>query len=97
MARLSCLSMIVMSLVLAAALAVGGLGLAVREGLANEVLLWFPPSGKYQLIVRIGPDAPPWGGRGTRAMAVNVWAHGRGTDWHIIRLLGIPLGSRSFE
>ena len=46
MAGLSCLPTVLASLVSAITLVVGGLGLAVRQGLANEVLFWFPLGGK---------------------------------------------------
>jgi hypothetical protein len=73
-------------------LACAGSALAVRQGAMREVLYWFPPGQRYQLIVRIGEDAPPWDLRGGRPMALNLWVHGRGTDWHIINLLRLPLG-----
>ena len=34
-------------------------GLAVRVGAVDEVLLWFPPDTRYQMIVRVGRDAMP--------------------------------------
>lgn len=95
MTKLTLVSVGVLTLLLALTLAVGGLGLAVREGMLTEQTLWLPPQSKYQLIVRIGPDTLPWaaGGNRTRATAINVWLHGRGTAWHLIKLLGIPLGT----
>ena len=97
MAKLTYLSVGVITSLLALVLVFGGLGLAVREGMADEVLVWFPQRGKYQLIVRVGPNAPPWGGRTGRDTAINIWAHGRGTDWHIFRVLNVPLGEGTDE
>lgn len=93
MAKLTVFSAVVLAVLLATVLAFGALGLAVREGLASEVLFWFPPSGKYQLIVRVGPDALPWQGRSGGSTTINVWVHGRGADWHVVRLLGVPFGT----
>jgi hypothetical protein len=81
-----------LTVVLTLLLACAGSALAVRQGAMREVLYWFPPGQRYQLIVRIGEDAPPWDRRGGRPMAFNLWVHGRGTDWHIVNLLRLPLG-----
>jgi hypothetical protein len=70
----------------------GTLGLAVRLGMVREQVLWFPPGTRYQLIVRIGNDAPPWSNPRDRPTAINLWVHGRGTDWHYVNLVHIPLG-----
>ncbi|HWQ12713.1 MAG TPA: hypothetical protein VNL77_07935 [Roseiflexaceae bacterium] len=81
-----------LTLVLSSLLGCAGAGLAVREGALAEVVYWFPPGQRYQMIVRIGEDAPPWDRRGGRPTAINLWVHGRGTDWHIVNLLRLPLG-----
>ena len=79
-------------LVLAVLLGCAGAGLAVREGAIAEQIYWFPPGQRYQIIVRIGEDALPWDQRGGRPTAISLWVHGRGTDWHIVNLLRLPLG-----
>jgi hypothetical protein len=81
-----------LTLVLTSLLGCAGAGLAVREGALAEVIYWFPPGQRYQMIVRIGEDAPPWDQRGGRPTAINLWVHGRGTDWHIVNVLRLPLG-----
>jgi hypothetical protein len=94
MVKLTFVSVAGVLLLLTLLLGCGVLGFAVREGLAQEVLVWLPPQGKYQLIVRVGPDALPWDRRANRPTAINVWAHGRGTDWHLFKVIGVPLGQR---
>lgn len=80
------------ALLLAVMLAFGALGLAVREGVLDELVVWLPPRGRYQFILRVGADAPPWDRRGGRPTAINLWAHGRNTAWHMATLVHIPLG-----
>jgi hypothetical protein len=70
----------------------GTLGLAVRTGVVGEQVLWFPPGTRYQVIVRIGNDAPPWSNQPNRPTAINLWVHGRGTDWHYVNIVRVPLG-----
>lgn len=86
-------SIVGLSLLLTVLLACGGLGLAVREGFTDEVLVQFPRGDQRQLIFRIGSDAPPWDRRQGRPTAINLWVHDNDTDWHIINLVSIPLGS----
>src|SRR5690349_2121941 len=62
----------------------GTLGLAVRSGVMHEQLIAFPPNSRYQLIMRVGNDALPWDTQSHRSTAINMWVHGRGTDWHIV-------------
>ncbi|MFO7170763.1 MAG: hypothetical protein DIU80_022265 [Chloroflexota bacterium] len=81
-----------LSLVMTLLLACAGSALAVREGAMREMIYWFPPGQRYQLIVRIGEDALPWDRRGGRPTAINLWVHGRGTEWHIVNLLRLPVG-----
>jgi hypothetical protein len=52
-----------------------------------------PRKDRYQLIICIGDDAVPWDRRSGRQTAINVWFHGRGTSWHIVNLVRIPMGS----
>jgi hypothetical protein len=93
MTRATVLALVALALVLILLLGCAGTGLAVREGAISEVVYWFPPGQRYQLIVRIGEDALPWDRRGGRPTAINLWVHGRGTDWHIVNLLRLPLGT----
>jgi hypothetical protein len=92
MPRATLLGVIGATLALTLLLGCAGLGLAVREGAVGEMLYWFPPGQRYQLIVRVGEDAMPWDRRGGRPTAINLWVHGRATDWHIVNLLRLPLG-----
>lgn len=92
MTRLTFISITGVTLLLALLMACGTLGLAVRAGIVREQLLWFPPDSRYQLIVRIGDDALPWDRQSSRSTAINVWVHGRGTRWHIVSVLRVPLG-----
>ena len=92
MSKLTYVSIVGVTLLLAALLGCGTLALAVRAGAVSEQLHWFPPGMRYQLIVRIGSDAPPWDRRGNRPQAINVWVHGRNTGWHIVSLLHVPIG-----
>lgn len=81
-----------LSLLLSVLLGCSALGLAVREGVVEEVLIWYPPGTRHQLILRVGEDALPWEFRRGRPTAINLWIHGRGTDWHIVNLVRVPLG-----
>lgn len=81
-----------LTLLLAVALGCSGLGLAVREGAMSEVLVRFPPGARYQMIIRVGGDSVPWDRSRGQPVAINVWAHGQNTDWHIVRLVHLPLG-----
>ncbi|MEN9937481.1 MAG: hypothetical protein RLZZ387_4060 [Chloroflexota bacterium] len=92
MSKMVVISLVALAFTLLMLLGCAGAGLAVREGAMSEVVYWFPPGQRYQLIVRIGEDAQPWDRRGGRPMAINMWVHGRGTDWHIVNLLRLPLG-----
>lgn len=94
MPKTTIVSMIGLALLLTVLLGCSTLGLAVREGLVQELLIRFPPDTRYQLILRIGSDAVPWDRSTGRPMAINLWAHGRGTDWHIVSLVHVPLGHK---
>lgn len=91
MTRLTVISIAGVTLLLALLLACGTLALAVRAGMVREQVLWFPPNSRYQVIVRVGSDALPWDRQSNRSTAINLWVHGRGTGWHIVRLLRVPL------
>ena len=95
MTRLTVISIAGVTLLLALLLACGTLALAVRAGMVREQVLWFPPNSRYQVIVRVGSDALPWDRQSNRSTAINLWVHGRGTGWHIVRLLRVPLGQPS--
>jgi hypothetical protein len=98
MTRVTYISIAGISLLLLLLLGCGALGLAVREGAVEEIgPIWFPPQNRYQLIIRIGDDAVPWDRRSGRQTAINVWVHGRGTSWHIVNLVRIPMGSSQQE
>lgn len=92
MSRLTFVSVLGVTLLLAFVLGCGTLALAVRAGMVREQLVWLPRSARYQVIVRVGSDAPPWDSRGNQPHAINVWVHGRGTAWHLVNLLRVPLG-----
>ena len=92
MTRLTVISIAGVTLLLALLLACGTLALAVRAGMVREQVLWFPPNSRYQVIVRVGSDALPWDRQSNHSTAINLWVHGRGTGWHIVRLLRVPLG-----
>jgi hypothetical protein len=73
-------------------------GLAVRAGVVDELLLWFPPDTRYQMIVRIGRDATPWSFYGRQPTALNVWVHDRRQErWHLVPLLHLQLGREPFR
>jgi hypothetical protein len=93
MSKLTFVSIVGVTLLLAAVLGCATLGLAVRTGMIREQLLRYPPNTRYQLVVRIGNDALPWDLRQDRPHAINLWVHGRGTSWHIVNLLRVPLGA----
>jgi hypothetical protein len=97
MTKMTYISITGVTLLLAFVLACGTLALAVRMGMIREQLLWFPPNSRYQVIVRVGNDALPWDRQSNRATAINLWVHGRGTDWHIVRVLRVPLGRPTDE
>lgn len=93
MAKITYVSIAGLALALALLLGCGGLGLAVREGAVGEALVRFPPETRFQVILRVGPDALPWDYRSQRPTAINLWVHDdERTSWHIVKLLGIPLG-----
>ena len=69
------------------------LGAGVRSGAIADQLYRLPPNWRYQLIIRIGSDGRHWGGDEWPRKALNVWVHGRNTDWHYLRVLHIPLGT----
>jgi hypothetical protein len=81
-------AMLLASLVLSCA----SVGMGVHAGIVPEVIIWMPPEGKYQAVLRVGSDDLPWR-RTSRRTAINLWFHGRGTDWHIVRLLHIPISA----
>ncbi len=91
MTKLTFVSIAGLTLLLAVLLGCGTLGLAVRSGVMREQLVWFPPNARYQVIVRIGSDDLPWASSSNRA-AINLWVHGRGTKWHIVNIVHVPLG-----
>jgi hypothetical protein len=86
--------LLIVAVIFAASLVLGcgTLAMGIHAGMVPEVLVWLPPRGKYQAVVRVGSDDLPWRGS-SRRTAINVWVHGRGTDWHIIRLLHIPISA----
>jgi hypothetical protein len=92
MSRLTVISIAGVTALLSVLLACGTLALAVRLGMVREQLHWFPPNSRYQVIVRVGSDALPWDRQSNQGTAINLWVHGRGTGWHIVRLLRVPLG-----
>lgn len=82
---------------LAIGLGCSALGAGVRGGQVGETLVRFPPGTRYQMIVRLGSDGRHWGGDISQRLAINIWLHGARTDWHVVRLLHIPLGERQEE
>ena len=92
MAKTTLVSVVGITLLLALALSVGTFSLAVRAGVIDEQIIWFPPNMRYQLVVRIGNDALPWDRRSGRITAINLWVHGRGTPWHIVNLVHLRVG-----
>jgi hypothetical protein len=92
MNKTTILSIAGLLLIAALLIGCGTLGLAVRSGVVREQLIWFPPDTRYQLIMRIGSDALPWDRQSTRPTAINLWVHGRGTAWHIVNVVHVPLG-----
>ena len=94
MTKLTIFSIAGVTLMLAFLLGCGTLGLAVRQGLVPEVLVRFPPNTRYQVILRIGNDTMPWNRGIGRETALNLWAHGQGTTWHIVNLVHVRLGER---
>jgi hypothetical protein len=86
------LSIVGLTLIAALLLGCGTLGLAVRTGVVREQMISFPPGSRYQLIVRVGSDALPWNTQARESTAINMWVHGRGTQWHIVNILHVPLG-----
>jgi hypothetical protein len=92
MNRITILSIAGLTLLAALLIGCGTLALAVRSGIVSEQLIWLPPNTQYQLIVRIGNDALPWDRQSDRPTAINLWVHGRGTQWHIVNVVHLPLG-----
>jgi hypothetical protein len=98
MTRTMVISLIGTGLALAMALSCVMVGIAVRSGVLNELLIWFPPDSRYQMIVRVGRDATPWSFYGRQPTALNVWLHDRRQEeWHIIPLVHVPLGREPFR
>ena len=81
-----------LTLLLALLLACSSVALAVRQGAIPEIMVRVPPNTRFQIILRIGEDSPPWRQGMARTTAINLWAHEQGTAWHIVTLLRIPLG-----
>ncbi len=75
-------------------LAFATLGLAVREERMDEIEVWLPPGTRYQIILRIGEDALPWSRSSSGETAINMWMHGRGTRWHVVKLVHVPFGEQ---
>ena len=94
MAKTTVVSVVGITLLLALLLGCGTFGLAVRAGVIDEQIIWFPPNMRYQLVVRIGSDTLPWDLRAGRTTAINMWVHGRGTGWHIVNLVHVSIGER---
>jgi hypothetical protein len=93
MSRTTLVSIAGVTLFLSLLLVCVGPGLAVRAQLLDEIIFWLPPEGRYQVIVRIGKDAPPWNQGGGFRTAINVWAHDRQrARWHLISLIRVPFG-----
>ena len=92
MHKTTILSIAGLTLIAALLLGCGTLGLAVRSGVVREQLISFPPGSRYQLIVRVGSDALPWDTQTRKSTAINMWVHGRGTQWHIVNILHVSLG-----
>jgi hypothetical protein len=92
MNKTTLLSIVGLSLIAIVLIGCGTLGLAVRAGVVREQLVWFPPNSRYQVIVRVGSDALPWDIQARQSAAINMWVHGRGTRWHIVNFLHVPLG-----
>ena len=86
-----------LTLLLALLLACSSVGLAVRQGAIPEVLVRVPPDTRFQIILRIGEDSPPWRRGMARTTAINLWAHEHGTAWHIVTLLRVSLGESEAE
>jgi len=92
MNKTTILSIAGLALIAALLIGCGTLGLAVRTGVMREQMVSFPPGSRYQVIVRVGSDALPWTTQARESTAINVWVHGRGTQWHIVNLLHVPVG-----
>jgi hypothetical protein len=92
MSKTTALSIAGLTLFAALLIGCGTLGLAVRSGVVREQLITFPPSSRYQVIVRVGSDALPWDNQSRRSTAINMWVHGRGTRWHIVNIVHVSLG-----
>ena len=97
MRRTTAVAIVGLMFVLAIGLGCSALGAGVRTGQLGETLVRFPPQSRYQLIVRIGSDGRHYGGDVSKRVAINIWAHGSRTEWHLVRLLHIPLGERRDE
>lgn len=94
MTKITALVLAGFALLLIIMLTFAALGLAVREGKLDEIEVWLPPGTRYQVIVRIGEDTLPWVRAGSGQTAINMWMHGRGTRWHVIKLVHVPLGEQ---
>jgi hypothetical protein len=92
MNKTTALSIAGLTLVVTLLVGCGTLGLAVRAGAMREQLIAFPPSSRYQVIVRVGSDALPWDSQSRKPTAINLWVHGRGTRWHIVNVVHVSLG-----
>ena len=86
-----------LTLLMGLLLACSSVGLAVRQGVIPEVLVRVPPDTRFQIILRIGEDSPPWRRGVVRTTAINVWAHEQGTAWHIVTLVRVSLGESEAE
>lgn len=94
MKRSTAIAIVGAMLLLTLVLGCASLSIAARTGIVSDTLIRFPPDTRYQLILRIGSDGRHWGGDNLPQQAINVWIHGRGTSWHVVNLIHIPLGER---
>ena len=92
MTKTTALSIAGLTLLAALLIGCGTLGLAVRSGVVREQLIAFPPGSRYQVIMRVGNDAMPWDSQSRKSTAINMWVHGRGTQWHIVNVVHVSLG-----
>ena len=98
MTRTTVVSLIGIGLALVMAVSCMLVGLAVRMGAVDELLLWFPPDTRYQMIMRVGRDATPWSFYGRQPTAVNIWVHDRRQEkWHLVPLMHVPLSREPFR
>ena len=94
MTKITALVLAGFAVLLVIMLAFAAVGLAVREQKMDEIVVWLPPGTRYQMLLRIGADALPWGQSSNSQTAINMWVHGRGTQWHVIKLVHVPLGEQ---